>query len=93
MPLKMELSRLNIPDDSCPQSEWQRLAEQLETLMQNSCQLRTDWSLTKDDLNQLTEYFYVNELLVQCLNLAYVYDREGITAQMFLPPKRNDDNS
>jgi len=44
------------------------------------------WLFEEADLNSLYEYFYANELLVRCLDLAYVTDRQGFKNGLLLPP-------
>jgi len=38
-------------------------------------------------LNQLNAYLYANELLIQCLNVAVVSDRQAILNNLLAPPK------
>lgn len=84
--LSLALRGLDIPDANSPQAAWQRLADELATLMQTHRDFRFDWVLEREDVDRFNEYLDANELLVQCLKLASVTDREGIMERLFLPP-------
>ena len=45
-----------------------------------------EWTFTWKRRVQLANYFQANRLLGECLNLAYVSDREGIEEGLLLPP-------
>jgi hypothetical protein len=44
------------------------------------------WKLTSDQIAVLQRYLNANVLLVHCLGVAYVPDREVIENQILLPP-------
>lgn len=46
-----------------------------------------EWKLSKKQVDALARYFSANELLVECLKLAYVADREAILAGLLRPPQ------
>ncbi len=44
------------------------------------------WQLSKVQLDELTDYYYANLLLVHCLEVAYVPNRQAIEDRILLPP-------
>ena len=48
--------------------------------------LRRLW-LTEEEAKQLADYLQATHLLVECLELASVTDREGIKERLLLPPR------
>lgn len=65
---------------------WQQCADQLYAIMQ-ARDLIHDWEFTDKQIAQLNDYFAANELLVQCLNVAVVSNRQAILNNLFAPPK------
>ncbi|MEM7533710.1 MAG: hypothetical protein AAF639_16115, partial [Chloroflexota bacterium] len=61
-------------------------ANRIAVLMLRDRNFRVEWRLSNKDIGQLSDYLYANELFVQCLNLAYVRDRDSIIERLFLPP-------
>lgn len=49
--------------------------------------ISTQWNLTDEQNGQFRHYLEANILLVDCLKLAYVSDRDGIENNLLLPPK------
>ena len=42
--------------------------------------------LSREEYNRVNDYFYANELLVRCLDLAYVTNRQEILDNLLRPP-------
>ncbi|MEM7539090.1 MAG: hypothetical protein AAF639_43430, partial [Chloroflexota bacterium] len=68
-------------------SVWQHFVEQLAAYMKKYRQLHTDLSLQPDDITALNDYLYASELLIRCLDLCYLDNRENILESMALPLK------
>jgi len=45
-----------------------------------------EWNFTDAEIDKLNAYFYANELLVQCLKVAAVTDRQAVLNGLLLPP-------
>ena len=80
------LRQLQAPAATASPQGWQGCADQIYAIMQKR-DLVHDWQFTKEQISQLNDYFYANELLVQCLNVAVVSDRQAILAGLLAPPQ------
>ncbi len=76
---------LSLPTNTANIVDWQQFTDTLHAIMQES-DLVHDWQFTDDQIDKLNNYFYANELLVQCLNVAVVSDRQAILAGLLAPP-------
>ncbi len=81
------LNDLTVPISTASPASWQQFADKLHAVMQKR-DLIHDWQFTLKSVEQLNAYFYANELLVQCLNVAVVSDRQAILAGLLAPPKK-----
>ena len=67
-------------------SNWQIYAELfLKLLIQRD--LVHDWHLNKAQIDRFKNYLVFSELLVSCLKVAVVSDRQAILAQVLAPPR------
>lgn len=82
------LSLLTLPGGQARQAVWQAFADQLLIIMQEERDLGRAWNLSRKQLDRLNTYFAANELLVKCLELAYVSDRQAILNGLLAPPVR-----
>ncbi len=57
---------------------WQAFADKLREIMQKHRDIGHEWNFTEEQIACLKDYFDANLLLVKCLDLAVVSDREGI---------------
>ena len=80
------MTKLTRPSVTANFAAWQQFADKLYAIMQ-ARGLVHDWQFTEEQLNQLNDYFYANELLVQCLNVAVVSDRQAILSGLLAPPQ------
>jgi predicted NACHT family NTPase len=76
--LYQALKNLTVPNENDRQSAWQPFAKALREIMQKHRDIGHEWNLTEEQINCLERYFQANLLLVKCLKLAVVSDREGI---------------
>lgn len=84
--LHQALKTLKIPDKKAPDKVWQQFCADLRHILQTHRQLGQKWQFTSEDVKVLEDYLAGCELVVQCLKLAYVADREGILARLLQPP-------
>lgn len=66
--------------------EWQQYADRLFALLRGQRDLGREWKFSDKDLYNLGNYFYGNDLLVQCLKVAAVTDRQAVLNNLLLPP-------
>jgi hypothetical protein len=81
------LSTLAFPDEDTPAETWEAFEAQLQGIMIKHRDVGHVWGFTKEQAQMLEDYFGAAELLVACLDVAYVTDREAIEARLLLPPK------
>lgn len=84
--LAEQLGRLNVPSAGDFEQTWADFAAKLLNIMRQERDLGHDWQLTATQVDKLNAYFAANELLVQCLKLAVVSDRQAILDGLLLPP-------
>ena len=80
------LSALPFPAADAAQSTWGAFAQQLRNVMQEYRDLGHEWPLSHDSVEQLNRYLAANLLLVECLKLAVVSDKQKIEERLLLPP-------
>ena len=67
--------------------EWQQYADAVLILLCDKRELEHEWNFHHEDVAKLDNYFYANELLVQCLKVAAVADRQAVLQGLLRPPK------
>lgn len=80
------MTELVIPTPSASNDEWQQLTDRMHAIMQ-ARDLVPNWHFTSTLVEVLNSYLSANELLVQCLKVAVVSDRQAILNNLFAPPK------
>ncbi len=90
--LAQRVARLGPPPaDDDP--AWQAFADNLWQLLEQERGFLPPQKPTAEELEQVADYLYGSELLVQCLDLAYVKDREAVLARLLRPPKEGQGGS
>ena len=84
--LTQQLSTQSIPLANSPEKDWQRYADILFTMLSKERDLGNEWVLSDDESDKLKSYLYANTLLVQCLKVAAVSDRQSMLHDLLLPP-------
>lgn len=82
--------RLNvetIPSSTANRQAWQQYANSLYTILRDERDLGHEWYFSDKEIDKVNDYFYVNELLVQCLQIASVLDRQAILNGLLSPPQ------
>jgi hypothetical protein len=75
------------PPASDDLSVWKRFAASLWDLLQSERGFRSFTRLSQEQVDRINGYLYANGLLVRCLGLAYVSDRQAILNSLLLPPR------
>lgn len=65
---------------------WQQYAVALFPILRDERALRCEWKFSNKEIYKLNDYFYANELLVQCLKVAAVSNRDEVLQKLLLPP-------
>lgn len=82
----IQLKQLTPPNDQQAQAAWDGFADALHDIMLRERDMGHEWTLSEDEYHALNDYFRASELMVQCLNLARVHDRDAVYARMLQPP-------
>ncbi|MBN1873978.1 MAG: NACHT domain-containing protein [Anaerolineae bacterium] len=95
--LHQQLTALTLPTVESSRRYCQEFTDRLYMLLCTHRDLGRDWNLSPTQAQQVADYFYSAELLIQCLDLAYVTDRMNIEMELLLPREPcntipNDDN-
>lgn len=80
-----QLASLCLPLTIANPQKWQHFADEILEVLTNR-KLLLDWNFTSEQLRTFDEYFYANELLGCCLEVAVVADRQAILAGLLAPP-------
>ncbi len=84
--LHQALAALTVPAETASEADWQRFCQALQDLMQTHRDIGHEWHLSVEQIKRLNTYLQANQLLVECLNLAYVSNRTAIENGLLLPP-------
>jgi hypothetical protein len=85
--LGWSLAQLQVPPGNAPVREWLELAETLRETLVTFRDIGHDWNLDTERVERIQSYLQANCLLVECLELAHVSDREEILDGLLLPPQ------
>jgi len=84
--LHQALIKLKVPNENDTQKAWEPFVRELRKIMQTQHNIGHEWDFTTEQFKCLEKYFEANLLLLECLNLAAVSDREGIKNSLLLLP-------
>jgi hypothetical protein len=76
-----------VPEENASAKDWRVFAHRLQSIVIARRNIGREWNFTQDQFERLNTYFQANQLLVECLNLAYVADRVAIKNGLLLPPE------
>ena len=79
-----------LPPEAGDQSSWRSFADKYRSIALHYRDIRLDADLTRDQITHLLEYLRMNGLLLDCLKLAVVSDRDEIRNSLLLPPAVGD---
>lgn len=80
------------PLPSASTQDWQKCADELFSILRYERDLAREWSLNDKENAKLNDYFYANELLIQCLKVAAVTDRQAVLNGLLLPPETRQED-
>ncbi len=83
--LAQELLMLSIPSSSALEEDWQQYADDLFIILRDIRDLGRDWIFTSHEIDKLNNYLYATELLVQCVKIAAVSNRQSVLNGLLLP--------
>jgi len=84
--LQQALAGLAVPGKDAPESAWQTLAEDLQAVMAAHRDIGQGLALGEETVGRLLRYLQANRLLLDCLQVAYVSDRDGIVDGLLQVP-------
>ena len=84
--LQHMLAVLVVPGEGAPKSAWLKLAEDLRMVTVAHRDIGQEGVLDEERAAQLERYLQANQLLLDCLQVAYVSDREGIADGLLSMP-------
>lgn len=84
--IAQDLHSIAMPGPTARWQEWQQYSDILFAILCNERELGREWGFSERDMEILNDYFYAQELLVQCLRVAVVSDRQAILAGLLSPP-------
>lgn len=90
--LRTALAGLSVPSAAADAAAWQAFHEQVEAILLRHWVLTQFWELSPKQADLLARYLAANQLLLECLAVASVPNREAIEAQMLLPSQQATEN-
>lgn len=87
MELQEALRELHEPDTNASHEDWVAFTDALRTIVITHRNIGHDWQLSEEQRKKLDAYLTANRLLLECLDVAVVSDREAIKDRLLLPPK------
>jgi|GEM_PF-3579429 len=76
-----------IPAPNASWQDWQQYADALFAILRDERDLGHEWGFSRKEVETFNDYFYAKELLVQCLKVSVVSDRQAILAGLLSPPQ------
>jgi hypothetical protein len=86
LPFQKSIGTLSVPDGDIFSDQWQLMRVSLEKILLDYLGVDQFWEWSEEQANLLTRYLQANRLLLECLDVAYVPDRQAIVDQLLLPP-------
>ncbi|MCP4402323.1 MAG: NACHT domain-containing protein [bacterium] len=86
------LAALVLPDKTITFVTWKKVSETIREIFQTHRPVE-DYTFSKEQANHLTDYLQATTLLVKCLKVAAVSDRQTIENRLFCPPKSGDNKT
>ena len=80
------LRGLALPASDQRQDTWSSFADGLRTVMREERDIGHDWQFSQEQWEKLNAYLAANKFLIDCLDLAYVSDRQAILNGLLAPP-------
>lgn len=84
--LAQALQGLTIPRKGTVSGEWETFSVDLRAIMISHRNIGHNWKVSQAQFERFRHYYKANDLLLECLELAYVSDRARIENSLWLPP-------
>jgi hypothetical protein len=84
------LEELKIPEVWPGCKDWCDFHDKLKALIVQERDFAHGWEFSTEQRRSLDSYITATHLLVECLDVAYVTDREGIEDRLLRPPRKDD---
>ncbi len=84
--LHQALAKLSVPSENASHEDWKKFADALLNIMREHRSLE-DYEFTEEEAKTIEQYLYGAKLLSDCLEVAYISDRNGIEDRLLRPPK------
>lgn len=84
-----QLTSLIIPSLDANWHDWQHYASGVFTIMRDQRTLGKGWNFQQEDINKLNDYLYATELLVQCIRVAAITNRQTMLQGLLLAQNPN----
>jgi len=84
--ISVSLSHLPFPRSESDETDWRALTNGIWKIMQEERGFLPPRAPSREEYDGLNDYFYANELLVRCLDLAYVTNRQAILDNLLRLP-------
>jgi len=81
------LASLSVPSEDAPKEEWENFADVLSDIMLKYRPIKDYYKFTPEQAKNLEQYLYATKLAVDCLEVAYISNREAIEERLLVPPK------
>lgn len=81
-----DLAQITIPSPEIEGKDWDTWISQLQSLILQHRDIGHNWNFTAEQLRILEHYFIATELLLECLNLAYITNHTTIEARLLCSP-------
>ncbi len=79
------VSLILIPSEEASREEWKKFADALSDIMRTHFTIE-DYEFTEKEAEHVEQYLYATKLLIDCLEVAYVSDRNAIEERLLVPP-------
>jgi hypothetical protein len=85
--LAQDLEDLEMPERDAESGVWDAFTADLQGLMIKHRDIGHDWAFTPEQIQTLDHYLDATHFLLECLDVAYVTDREAIEDRLLRPPR------
>jgi predicted NACHT family NTPase len=87
--LAQRLRILTVPPANTSWQSWRKYTATMFAILHEERDLAHKWDFNQKEIEKINDYFYANELLIQCLKVAAVSDRQTVLNGLLLPPEHD----
>ncbi|MCP4345803.1 MAG: NACHT domain-containing protein [Desulfobacterales bacterium] len=85
--LHKALSKVSVPTEDSSKDEFRNFSKTMLNIFESHFNIE-DYKFTREQAEHVRQYYYATELIIDCLKIAYVSDRERIEDRLLRPPVR-----